>query len=69
MERIPVVSGHIRAIGFDAENSTLEVEFANGLVYQYQGVPQTEYDALMEASSKGTYFSANIKGRYPFVKL
>ena len=42
---------------------TLEVEFNSGAVYQYQGVPQSENDALMSAGSKGTYFNANIKSR------
>jgi hypothetical protein len=69
MERIPVVSSHLRAIGFDPENCTLEVEFLDGSIYQYQGVSQADHDALMDASSKGQYLNANIKGRYPFVKL
>jgi hypothetical protein len=69
MERVFVSSSNIRSIGYDAESSTLEVEFNSGAVHQYQGVPQGEYDALMNAGSKGTHFNANLKNRFPSVKL
>jgi hypothetical protein len=69
MERTPVTSTDIRAIGYDPETETLEIEFNKGSVYQYAGVPVGEYEATMNADSKGRYFSANIKGRYSFIKL
>lgn len=69
MERIGVSSSNIRSLGYDADSSMLEVEFNSGAVYQYQGVPQGEYDAFMNAGSKGSYFHANIKNRFPYVKL
>ena len=69
MERNPVISSNIRAIGYDSDSQTLEVEFNHGGVYQYAGVPQGEHDGMMNAESKGKYLNANIKGRYQFVKL
>jgi len=69
MERVYVSSSNIRSIGYDAESLTLEIEFNSGAVYQYQGVPQAEYDVLMNAGSKGTYFNANIKNQFQCVKL
>lgn len=69
MERAPVTSTDIRAIGYDADSQTLEVEFNSGGVYQYSGVSPGEHDGIMAADSKGKYFHANIKNRYPFVKL
>ena len=69
MERVYVSSSNLRSIGYDPESLTLEVEFNSGAMYQYQGVPQPEYDALMNAGSKGTYFNANIKKQFPCVKL
>jgi hypothetical protein len=69
MERSPVISSVIRAIGYDSDSQTLEVEFNYGAVYQYSSVPQGEHEGMMNADSKGTYFNANIKGRYSFVKL
>jgi hypothetical protein len=69
MERIPVTSTDIRAVGYDTDSQTLEVEFNSGSVYQYAGVPLSEYEGLMNADSKGKYFNANIKKRYSFVRL
>jgi hypothetical protein len=69
MERIPVSSSNLRTVGYDPDSSTLEIEFKSGAVYQYQGVPQAEFDAFMNAGSKGTYFHANIKDRYATIKL
>lgn len=69
MERTPVSSSNIAAIGYDSESGVLEVEFTNGAVYSYSGVPLGEYEGLMNSDSKGKYLHANIKGRYPYVKL
>lgn len=69
MERTPVTSTDIRAIGYDADSQTLEIEFNSSGVYQYSGVPSGEYDGIVAADSKGKYFHANIKNRYSFVKL
>ena len=69
MERTPVSSSNISAIGYDADNNVLEVEFTNGAVYSYSGVPPGEYETFMNADSKGKYLHANIKNRYPFAKL
>lgn len=69
MERISVSSSHVRAIGYDEETQTLEVEFNNGAVYQYSDVPKEEHEGLMNADSKGKYMHANVKPRYPVSKL
>lgn len=69
MDRIPVSSSNLCAIGYDPDSQTLEVEFNNGRVYQYGGVPPFEYEALMGAASHGVYFNANIRNRYPTTEL
>jgi hypothetical protein len=69
MERTPVSSSNISAIGYDPDGQVLEVEFTNGAVYSYSGVPPGEYEGLMNADSKGRYLHASIKGRYSYVKL
>jgi hypothetical protein len=69
MERTPVTSSDVRSVGYDADTQTLEIEFNSGGIYDYYGVPQGEYDSLMNADSKGKYFHANIKNRYSFTKL
>lgn len=66
MRRQPVRSSNILSIGYEQETKTLEVEFHSGDVYQYSGVPEAVYQALMQAASKGSYLHNHIKGRYPF---
>lgn len=69
MERTPVSSSNISAIGYDADSQVLEIEFTNGAVYSYSGVPPNEYEGFINADSKGKYLHANIKNRYSFMKL
>lgn len=69
MERTPVSSSNIASIGYDEDNQILEIEFNDGSVYQYSGVPSNEHDGIMNADSMGKYLHANIKKRYSFVKL
>ncbi len=66
MNRNPVVSSSIAAIGYESGTNTLEVEFSSGSVYEYLGVPQEVYDAFLAAESPGRYFAANIKGSYTY---
>ena len=64
MKRQSVESSNLASVGYDAENEILEVEFKHGGVYQYFDVPQNVYEELMNASSHGVYFSANIRNDY-----
>jgi hypothetical protein len=65
MQRTPVSSSNIRAIGYDPASQLLEVEFSQGAVYEYREVSAAAHQALMGAESIGRYFAANIKGHYP----
>ena len=65
MIRTQVQSSNIRSVGYDPGSTTLEVEFHGGGVYKYSGVPETVYQAFMRAASKGSYFHAHIRDRYP----
>jgi KTSC domain len=69
VQRIPVSSSNVQSIGYDPDASILEVEFNNGSIYQYSGVPQNEFDGLMAAASKGAYLHAHIKNSYSCIKL
>lgn len=64
MNHIRVNSSNIFSIGYEKGTKTLEVEFKTGAIYQYYNVPQAEYEALMSASSHGSYFSRNIRNYY-----
>ncbi len=69
MERIPVSSSNITSIGYDPNTLTLEIEFVHGGVYQYFDVPQAYYDSLMQADSKGTYLSQNVKPSFRYARV
>ena len=61
MERTPVQSSNVASVGYDHGSSTLEVEFLNGAMYQYFGVPESIFDGLMNASSKGSFLDQYVK--------
>lgn len=68
VERTPVKSSNIRAIGHDPESKTLEVEFSNGGVYHYHGVDSDQYNELLKAESVGRHLNTHIKGHHKFSK-
>ncbi|WP_209561072.1 KTSC domain-containing protein [Frigoribacterium sp. PvP032] len=61
MIRVPVVSSHLSAVGYDPTTQTLEVAFKKGGVYQYLSVPSSVHASLMTAPSVGRYFDVYIK--------
>ena len=63
MDRTSVRSTNLKSVGYDSLNSKLEIEFNSGHIYQYLSVPMEIYNALMNASSKGTYHNIYIKKR------
>lgn len=69
MDRTPVTSSNVCSIGYDIDSQTLEVEFNNGAVYQYSGVPEYEYTGLMDSDSKGARIHSHIKNQYSCTKL
>jgi len=66
---VKVDSTAIRAIDYDAPRRQLEVTFVSGERYAYFGVSSAVHRAFMEAESKGQFFRAKIRGRYPYSKL
>ncbi len=64
MERIPVSSSNLASVGY--QDGILEVAFKSGSVYQYTGVPESVYEALMSAPSHGKFFAAFIRNNYPY---
>ena len=69
MRRQPVSSSNILSIGYEPESQTLEVEFHSGRIYEYYRVPESVYNALMSASSQGSYFYRHIRDRYDWSKI
>jgi hypothetical protein len=56
-------------VGYDSGDRVLEVEFHNGGIYQYFGVPAHVYSSLMRAASHGSYLHSHIKDVYPFARV
>jgi len=69
MEREPLQSGTIRAIGYDPAAQVLEIEFQSGRVYRYLGVAPTVVAALRAAPSAGALFSRQIRNNYECWRL
>lgn len=67
--RAPVDSSLIRSIGYDADHAVLEVEFVSGQVYRYHFVQRRTWNELMQADSKGRYFDAHIREKFPTARL
>ena len=62
----PVSSSNIAAIGYDTENQAVYVQFLNGSIYAYKGVPEHEFENLRTAPSVGSYLNRNFKNVYPY---
>jgi hypothetical protein len=69
MKLQPVESSMLVAAGYDPQTRTLEVIFKEGGRYRYREVPQSEYEALLQAQSKGRYMQSYIIGHFPYEKL
>jgi KTSC domain-containing protein len=69
LKRQQVDSENLASLGYEPANRVLEIEFRNGRVYQYEGVPQRLVDELLQAPSKGQYFNSKIKGRYSYKRI
>ncbi len=69
MLRNRVLSQLLKAIGYDANSKTLEVQFRNGGIFQYFAVPVTVYDRLIHADSKGRFFSTQVRPHFKFRRL
>jgi hypothetical protein len=67
VQREPVSSSSIASVGYDEATATLEIEFHNGRIYQFRGVPPQMAVALRAAPSTGAYFNKYVRnGGYEF---
>ena len=47
-------SSHLEQYDYDPDSQTLTIRFVNGAVYQFAGVPQTEFDNMAQSGGAGT---------------
>jgi hypothetical protein len=67
--RVPLESTALTAVAFSPENNVLEVEFRNGLTYEYLGVSCSLYEQLLTATSKGAFLGRFIRDCFPYHRL
>lgn len=66
---VSVKSSNISGIAYRESEGILSVSFLNGTRYVYIDVEKEHYKDFQEASSVGSYFHGNIKGKYDYVKV
>ena len=59
---VAVVSSAITDVSW--QGGRLTVTFRDGRTHTYNGVPEEEYEKLVEAASIGGYFNSNIRNKY-----
>jgi len=64
MNRTPLSSAALAAVGYDSETGELEIEFRTGRIYRYSGVPSSVHAWLLRARNKGVYVAHHLSGRY-----
>jgi lysyl-tRNA synthetase class 2 len=69
MRMVPVDSESLRAAGYDRARSVLRLRFRTGALYEYGDVPERVWQDLLGAESKGRYFMAHIRGRFPYHRV
>ena len=66
VEMVSVESSLLNKVGYDPEAKTLVVQMNNSSDrYVYADVPQSVFNGLMDAKSKGAFYVKKIKGQYP----
>lgn len=66
MEMQSFESSVVKATGY---SRVLEIEFQSGRVYQYFDVDESVYLTFLKSESKGKYFNAHIRGKYPYREI
>ena len=64
IQRQPVESRALAAVGYSRRLRALEVEFRRGGTYRYLDVPAAVYRDLLGADSKAGFYNRNIRGKY-----
>ena len=69
MERKPVKSDKVRAVGYDPKAQVLEVQLRDGTVLAYSGVSQEVHRQFMNAPSPTSYYEDKIADDFPARRL
>jgi hypothetical protein len=60
----------LSAAAYDEKNQILYLRFRKtGDVYRYFEFPATNYQAFLDAESRGRFFLAHIRDRFPYERV
>jgi hypothetical protein len=62
-------SSHLQRYEYDPNSQVLTIQFVNGAIYQYSGVPITEFYNMAQSGGAGGYFWSKIRDKYPTTKI
>ncbi len=63
--RRAVKSSRIRSVGYDDRSKVLTIEFTRGAIWTYNYIPESLFERLLSAQSKGKFFNEYIRPFYP----
>ena len=69
LDRVVVESSLLAKVAYDHQRAILQVEFRDGALYRYLGVPIQTYQDLLRADSKGAYFNHHIRSAFPYAMV
>ena len=68
-----VESSNLESVGWDGNGNLYvrfkETKYSRARTYWYKGVPESVYQGLLAAPSKGKYFHANVRDRYDTLQI
>ncbi|SHJ30144.1 KTSC domain-containing protein [Hymenobacter daecheongensis DSM 21074] len=62
MKRQPIRSTSLKAVGYDADTQTLEIEYRNGRVVRYSGVSEAVHQGLRAVPGKALFVTQVLDG-------
>jgi hypothetical protein len=65
MQRQPIRGGRLKAAGYDEREQRLELEFVDGSVKAYKGVPAEVWRRLLASPNAASYVEDRIAEEYP----
>jgi hypothetical protein len=69
MNWVSVDSRAFAAVAYRQGKRRLYVRFHGGKIYRYSDFPRHQYDELLAAESKGTYFAEYIRGKFLYEEV
>lgn len=62
-------SSNMARFRYDKNDQVLVIEFTTGATYHYFDVPESVFDSMKAAPSKGQFLATSIKGVYRYARI